>query len=79
MTSITKWKRSSLLSNVMSKAVDWENDALYHPDPGVVLGYIGRNLTRHFVLRNDYGFHETTCYLYRAPAGVDSAATEAVP
>lgn len=59
--------RIGLAFNVMSKAVDWESETLFHPDPGPVLAFIGRELTRHYVMRNDYGLHETTFYLYRQP------------
>ncbi len=61
--------RIGLAFNVMSKAVDWESDVLFHPDQGELVSFISRELTRHFVLRNDYGLHETTCYLYRQPTG----------
>lgn len=60
--------RVGLAFNVMSKAVDWESDVLFHPDPGWLLAMIGRGFTRNYVLRNDYGLHETTIYLYREPA-----------
>src|SRR5262245_24641484 len=60
--------RKGLAFNVMSKAVDWESDVLFHPEPGALLAFVASNLTRNFVLRNDYGLHETTCYLYREPA-----------
>ena len=68
--------RVGLAFNVMSKAVDWEGDALFHPDPGALLDFISRALTRHFVVRNDYGLHETTCYLFRAPRAQGCAAPE---
>ncbi len=68
--------RVGLAFNVMSKAVDWESEPLFHPDPGRLLTYISRDLTRHFVLRNDYGLHETTCYLYREPNVRWDAKTE---
>jgi SAM-dependent methyltransferase len=59
--------RIGLAFNVMSKAVDWENDELFHPEPGALLAFIGHALSRHYVLRNDYGLHETTLYVYRQP------------
>lgn len=54
-----------LAFNVMSKSVDWEDPALYHPDPGDVAQIISADLSRHYVMRNDYGLHETTWYVYR--------------
>ena len=60
--------RVGLAFNVMSKAVDFESDALFHPEPGKLLAFVTRHLTRHYVLRNDYGLYETTLYLYREPS-----------
>lgn len=59
--------RVGLAFNVMSSVVDWQNEALFHADPGRLVGFVGKSLTRHFTLRNDYGLYETTCYLYREP------------
>lgn len=59
--------RVGLAFNVMSKAVDWEDEALFHPEPAAVIDVICRDLSRHYVLRNDYGLHETTFYIYRRP------------
>ena len=59
--------RIGLAFNVMSSAVDWQSEVLFHADPGRLLAFIGGSLTRHFALRNDYGLYETTCYLYREP------------
>lgn len=67
LTVVFKSCRVGLAFNVMSKAVDWESEVLFHPEPGELLAFLGRDLTRHFVLRNDYGLHETTYYLYREP------------
>ncbi len=61
--------RVGLAFNVMSKAVDRESNVLFHPDPGSLLDFISKKLTRHFVLRNDYGLYESTFYLYRQPLG----------
>jgi hypothetical protein len=69
--------RIGLAFNVMSKAVDWESDTLFHPDPGPLLAWVGNELTRHFVLRNDYGLHESTYYLYRHPVDRYASAEKA--
>lgn len=57
--------RRGVAFNVMSTSVDWESEVLYHADPGALLDFIGRSLTRHYTLRNDYGLYETTFYLYK--------------
>ncbi|MCB0490614.1 MAG: class I SAM-dependent methyltransferase [Cyclobacteriaceae bacterium] len=51
--------------NVMSKHVDWERDDLFHLSHDLLVGYLVKNLTRNFVIRNDYGLYEYTVYIYR--------------
>lgn len=64
-----------LAFNVMSKSVDWESEELFYPDLGVLLEFVAREMTKHYVLRNDYGLHETTVYLYRE--AIDAAQQQA--
>jgi SAM-dependent methyltransferase len=59
--------RRGLAFNVMAHAVDWKADALFHPTPTELADLIAAHLSRHFVLRNDYGLYESTCYVYREP------------
>ncbi|MFD0864091.1 class I SAM-dependent methyltransferase [Sungkyunkwania multivorans] len=51
--------------NVMSKAVDWEREDLFHVSTDKLIDFICENLSRNFVLRNDYGLYEYTVYLYK--------------
>jgi SAM-dependent methyltransferase len=51
--------------NVMSKHVDWERDDLFHLQFDRLAGFLIRELTRNFVIRNDYGLYEYTTYVYR--------------
>jgi len=51
--------------NVMSKAVDWERDDLFHVPADLLIGFLTKKLTRNFVIRNDYGLYEFTTYLYK--------------
>lgn len=53
--------------NVMSKHVDWERDDLFHLPMDVLAAFLTRELSRHFVFRNDYGLYEYTAYVYREP------------
>lgn len=53
--------------NVMSTQVDWTRDDLFHWSCDEVLGFAARELTRHAVIRADYGLYEYTTYLYRSP------------
>jgi SAM-dependent methyltransferase len=51
--------------NVMSKHVDWERDDLFHLPFDILAQFITRELTRNFIIRNDYGLYEYTTYVYR--------------
>jgi SAM-dependent methyltransferase len=51
--------------NVMSKQVDWERDDLFHLPLDMLAGFLTKEVTRNFVIRNDYGLYEYTVYLYK--------------
>jgi SAM-dependent methyltransferase len=51
--------------NVMSSHVDWERGDLFHLPLDALASYLARELTRNFVIRNDYGLYEYTTYVYR--------------
>ncbi|MBS1812406.1 MAG: class I SAM-dependent methyltransferase [Acidobacteria bacterium] len=59
--------RSGIAFNVMSKQVDWERRDLFHLPMDLLAGFLTRELSRHFVIRNDYGLYEYTTYVYRSP------------
>lgn len=51
--------------NVMSKAVDWEREDLFHMPADLLIGFMTRQLSRNFIIRNDYRLFEFTTYLYK--------------
>jgi hypothetical protein len=51
--------------NVMSKAVDWERWDLFHLPTDLLIDFMTKELSRHFIIRNDYGLYEYTVYLYK--------------
>lgn len=51
--------------NVMSKQVDWERDDLFHLPLDTLADFLTKNLSRNFIIRNDYGLYEYTVYVYR--------------
>jgi SAM-dependent methyltransferase len=51
--------------NVMSKAVDWEREDLFHLPVDLLIDFLTKNLSRNFVVRNDYGLYEYTVYVYK--------------
>ena len=57
--------RHGLAFNVMSKAVDWERGDLFHLSTDLLTSFIVKELSRHFVIRNDYGLYEYTVYIYK--------------
>ena len=54
-----------LAFNVMSKQVDWERDDLFHLPLDCLAFFITGNLSRNFIIRNDYGLYEFTTYVYK--------------
>ena len=57
--------RCGMAFNAMSKQVDWERDDLFHLPMDELAWFLCRNLSRHFVIRNDYGLYEYTTYVYQ--------------
>lgn len=51
--------------NIMSKAVDWERDDLFHMPADLLINYMTKELSRNFIIRNDYGLYEYTVYIYK--------------
>jgi SAM-dependent methyltransferase len=51
--------------NVMSKNVDWEREDLFHLPHDLLTSYLCKNITRNYIIRNDYGLYEYTVYLYK--------------
>jgi SAM-dependent methyltransferase len=58
--------RQGLAFNAMSTIVDWQRDDLFHLPFDTMAGFIS-SLSRHFVVRHDYGAREYTTYVYRTP------------
>jgi SAM-dependent methyltransferase len=57
--------RVGVAFNVISKQVDWERDDLFHLPLDTMAWFVTRELSRNFVVRNDYGLYEYTTYLYK--------------
>lgn len=57
--------RIGIAFNVMSKHVDWERDDLFHLPLDTLAGFLFKQLSRRFLIRNDYGLYEYTTYVYR--------------
>jgi len=57
--------RIGLAFNVMSSHVDWERDDLFHLPLDTMAAFVTKELSRDFIVRNDYGLYEYTTYIYR--------------
>jgi SAM-dependent methyltransferase len=64
---IWPFARRGLAFNVMSQQVDWERDDLFHLSCDALLTFLKAELSRHCVIRQDYGLFEYTAYVYREP------------
>lgn len=51
--------------NVMSSQVDWQREDLFHLPLDEMQTFVCKNLSRHFMIRNDYGLYEYTVYVYK--------------
>jgi len=63
-TVFTKARRG-IAFNVMSKQVEWERDDLFHVPFDDLAAFLTQEVSRHFVIRHDYGLYEYTVYVYR--------------
>lgn len=51
--------------NVMSSHVDWERNDLFHLPLDKLASFLTKEVSRKFVVRNDYGLYEYTTYVYK--------------
>ena len=63
----TLWSKANkgIAFNVMSKLVDWERDDLFHVSMDEIGLFLKNNLSKNFVIRNDYKLYEYTIYVYK--------------
>jgi SAM-dependent methyltransferase len=61
------WEKcdTGIAFNLMSKHVDWERDDLFHVSLDELGWFLKDNLSRNFIIRNDYGLYEYTTYIYK--------------
>lgn len=68
LTVVFSKTRRGMAFNVMSKQVDWEREDLFHLPIGEITDFLAKSISRHYVVRNDYGLYEYTVYVYKDPA-----------
>lgn len=62
--------------NVMSKQVEWEREDLFHLGVDPLLSFLSREISRHVVVRHDYGLYEYTVYVYRSPSALEQRSAK---
>jgi SAM-dependent methyltransferase len=68
ISTITKlWNKCNkgIAFNLMSKHVDWEREDLFHVGLDELGWFLKKNLSRDFIIRNDYKLYEYTTYVYK--------------
>ena len=65
VTKVFNKANVAIAFNVMSKQVAWERDDLFHLPFDSLANFLTSELTRDFVIRNDYGLYEYTTYVYQ--------------
>jgi SAM-dependent methyltransferase len=65
ITKVFSMANKGVAFNVMSTAVDWERDDLFHVPKDLLINFMTNKLTRNFIIRNDYGLYEYTTYIYK--------------
>jgi SAM-dependent methyltransferase len=64
-TRVFQHAQIGIAFNVMSKHVDWERDDLFHLPFDLLADFLQKELTRNYIIRNDYGLYEYTTYVFR--------------
>ena len=61
------WKITGrhLIINFMSKNVDWERDDCFHLPMDTLADFLCKEITRDFILRNDYQLYEYAVIIYK--------------
>ena len=57
--------RTGIAFNVMSSHVDWEREDLFHLPIDKLAAFLVKEVSRNFIIRNDYQLYEYTTYVYR--------------
>ena len=65
VTHVFNKAKVAIAFNVMSSHVDWQRQDLFHLPLDSLAGFLVKDLSRDFVIRNDYGLYEYTTYVYR--------------
>lgn len=67
ITLLCNKARKGIAFNLMSKNVDWEREDLFHVPLDELTRFLTKDISRYYVIRNDYGLYEYTVYVYKEP------------
>jgi SAM-dependent methyltransferase len=59
--------------NLITPQVDWEREDLFHMPVDPLLDFLSRKVSRHVVIRHDYGLYEYTVYVYKNPTAPEQS------
>jgi SAM-dependent methyltransferase len=65
ITIVYEKSSKGIAFNVMSKNVDWERNDLFHVSHDLLTEFLCKNITRNYIIRNDYGLYEYTVYVLK--------------
>ena len=65
ITTLFKNSKKGIAFNVMSNHVDYKREDLFHVPHDMMADLLTTDLSRHYVIRNDYGLYEYTVYVYK--------------
>lgn len=65
ISTLFKSANKGIAFNVMSTHVDYEREDLFHLPHDLLAEFITKNLSRKYVIRNDYGLYEYSVYIYK--------------
>lgn len=65
ITLVYEKSSKGIAFNVMSKNVSWERDDLFHVSHDLLSDFLCKNITRNYIIRNDYGLYEYTVYIFK--------------
>ena len=57
--------RKGICFNVMNVHVDWQRDDLFHWPMDELMAFLVKDVSRHIVIRADYGLYEYSVYVYK--------------
>ena len=66
ITAAFKICSKGICFNVMSSHVDWTRDDLFHWPLDNLMSFLVKDVSRHVVIRSDYGLYEYSVYVYKS-------------